>query len=122
MIAERLLADTNALIHQLGGDRRIGELLEAKKIHISFITQIELLSWSGYTAKERSIVTEQIKEFVIMDASEAVKLIAIDLRVRHNMKLADALIAATAIHLNVPLVTQDKHFNRLRDEIALYWV
>lgn len=122
MIAERLLADTNALIHQLGGDRRIGELLEGKKVHISFVTQIELLSWSGYSPKERSIVTEQIKEFVIMDASEAVKLIAIDLRVRHNMKLADALIAATAIHLNVPLVTQDKHFNRLRDEIALYWV
>lgn len=122
MIAERLLADTNALIHQLGGDRRIGELLKGRKVHISFITQIELLSWSGYTAKEWSVVAEQIKEFITMDANEGIKMIAIDLRIRHKMKLADALIAATAIHLNVPLVTQDKHFNRLRDEIAIYWV
>lgn len=122
MSDDRLLADTNALIHQLGGDDRIGTLLNGKNVHISFVTQIELLSWSGYTAKERSLVAGQLKEFVIMDASEAIKMLAIDLRIRHKLKLADALIAATSIHLNIPLVTQDKHFNRLKDEIAIYWV
>ena len=122
MIVERLLADTNALIHQLSGDQRIGELLKGKKVHISFVTQIELLSWPGYTTKERSIVAEQIKGLIIMDASEGIKMIAIDLRIRHKLKLADALIAATAIHLNIPLITQDKHFNRLKDQVALYWI
>ncbi|HQV37638.1 MAG: PIN domain-containing protein [Flavobacteriales bacterium] len=97
MTAERLLADTNALIHQLGGDQRVGDLLKDKKVHISFVTQIELLSWPGYTAKERAVVAEQIQEFIIMDATERVKMIAIDLRIRHKLKLADALIAATAI-------------------------
>ncbi|MBX2982427.1 MAG: PIN domain-containing protein [Flavobacteriales bacterium] len=42
-----------------------------------------------------------------MDASERVKMIAIDLRIKYKLKLADALIAATAISLNIPLVTQD---------------
>lgn len=120
MTAERLLADTNALIHQLGGDPRVGELLKGKKVHISFVTQIELLSWAGYTAKERAVVAEQVQEFIIMDASERVKMIAIDLRIKYKLKLADALIAATAISLNIPLVTQDKHFNRLKEEVELY--
>lgn len=120
MTAERLLADTNALIHQLGGDQRVGDLLKDKTVHISFVTQIELLSWPGYTAKERAVVAEQIQEFIIMDATERVKMIAIDLRIRHKLKLADALIAATAISLNIPLVTQDKHFNRLKEELELY--
>lgn len=122
MTDERLLADTNALIHQLSGDARIGTLLKGKKVHISFVTQIELLSWSGYTVQERSVVAGQINEFVILDASEAIKMLAIDLRIRHKLKLADALIAATAIHLNIPLVTQDQHFNRVKDEVAIYWV
>jgi len=120
MIAERLLADTNALIHQLGGDQRVGELLKGKKVHISFVTQIELLSWQGYSIKERALISEQIKEFIIMDANEGIKMIAIDLRIKHKLKLADALIAATAISLKIPLVTQDKHFNRLKEEVELY--
>ncbi len=122
MTDDRLLAATNALIHQLSGDVRIGSLLKGKNVHVSFVTQIELLSWPGYTAKERAVVAAQIKEFVIMDASGSIKQIAIDLRIRHKLKLADALIAATAIHLNIPLVTEDKHFKRLKDELAIYWV
>ncbi len=122
MTDDRLLADTNVLIHQLGGDARIGALLKGKNVHISFVTQIELLSWSGFTARERAVVAGQLKELVIMDASEAIKMVTIDLRIRLKLKLADALIAATAIHLNIPLVTQDKHFIRLKDELAIYWV
>lgn len=85
----------------------MGELLKGKKVHISFVTQIELLSWDGCTAKERAVVAEQVQEFIIMDASERVKMIAIDLRIKYKLKLADALIPATAISLNIPLVTQD---------------
>ena len=122
MIDDRLLVDTNALIHQLSGDDRIGSLLKGKNIHISFVTQIELLSWPGYTAAERSVVAGLLKAFVITDASEGIKMHAIDLRIRHKLKFADALITATAIHLNIPLVTQDKHFHRLKNEVTIYWV
>ena len=40
MTAERLLADTNALIHQLGGDQRVGDLLKDKKVHILSLIHI----------------------------------------------------------------------------------
>jgi predicted nucleic acid-binding protein len=35
------------------------------------------------------------------------------------MKLADALIAATAIRLGIALVTEDKHFRKLKNELDL---
>jgi len=37
-----------------------------------------------------------------------------------GLKLPDCIIAATAAYLNMPLVTGDKHFERLKDEIALF--
>ncbi|MEO8067165.1 MAG: PIN domain-containing protein [Flavobacteriales bacterium] len=44
------------------------------------------------------------------------------LRSVHRLKLADALIAATATSLNLPLVTSDKGFARLKDEVDLKWL
>ena len=120
MTADRLLVDTNALIHQLNGDKRVEELTQNATVHISFVTEIELLSYPGYTPTERAIVREQIREFIILDVNERTKAIAIELRAKYRLKLADAIIAATAAHLNIPLITQDKHFKKLKEEITLY--
>ena len=35
------------------------------------------------------------------------------------MKLADAFVAATAAYLSLPLLTEDKHFKKLKAEIVL---
>ncbi len=52
-----------------------------------------------------------------MDAG--IKAVAIDLCAMHRMKLADALIAATAIRSGIPLVTEDKHFRKLKGMLEL---
>jgi predicted nucleic acid-binding protein len=52
-----------------------------------------------------------------MDAG--IKAVAIDLCARHRMKLADALIAATAIRSGIPMVTEDKHFRKLKGMLEL---
>ena len=119
MIVERMLADTNALIHQLGGDQHVGELLKDKKVHISFVTQIELLSWPGYSTEERTVVPQDLRLVQVVEMSPVIKSIAINLRAKYRLKLADTLIAATAISLSIPLVTGDKHFNRLKAELDL---
>lgn len=116
---ERVLVDTNVLIHQLNGDQAIGKLLQGRKVHISFITEVELLSFPGYTAEERTAVKAWLNEFIISDVNESIKTIAIDLRWRFKLKLADALVAATAAHWSIPLVTQDKHFRKLKDELEI---
>ena len=119
MSDERVLVDTNVLIHQINGDAAIEELLQGKKVHISFITEVELLSFPGYTVEERAAVKAWLKEFVISDVNAGIKTIAIDLRSRYHLKLADAFVAATAAHWHIPLITQDKHFRKLKGEVEL---
>ncbi|MFN8349840.1 MAG: PIN domain-containing protein [Flavobacteriales bacterium] len=119
MTDERVLVDTNVLIHQLNGDQAIERLLQGRKVHISFITEVELLSFPGYTAQERSAVKAWLNEFIISDVNEGIKTIAIDLRSRFKLKLADAFVAATAVHWSIPLITQDKHFRKLKKELEI---
>ncbi len=119
MTDERVLVDTNVLIHQLNGDQAIERLLQGRKVHISFITEVELLSFPGYTAKERAAVKAWLNEFIISDVNEGIKTIAIDLRSRFKLKLADAFVAATAAHWSIPLITQDKHFRKLKKELEI---
>lgn len=114
-----MLVDTNVLIHHWDGDARTTPLLEEAMIHASFVTEIEILGFHGYTAHERAKVIADMATIRIVDLDAGIKSTAIDLRARHRMKLADALIAATAIRLGVPLVTEDKHFRKLKDEVEL---
>lgn len=120
MTDERVLVDTNVLIHHINGDDRVGKLLQGRIVHLSFITEVEVLSFPGYSAEEREAAKAWLGEFIISGAEDPIKSIAIELRARFRLKLADAFVAATAAYWNIPLVTEDKHFRRLKEEIALY--
>ncbi len=120
MTAERLLVDTNVLIHHWAGDSRTMELLDGVRLYGSFVTEIEILGYHGYSIRERALVAQDLSRVKIIDMSSVIKAAAIELRAKYRLKLADALIAATAISLNIPLVTQDKHFKRLKEEVELY--
>lgn len=122
MTDDRLLVDTNVLIHHINGDERFEKILQGRIIHISFITEVELLSFPGYTATERAQTKAWLEEFIISGAEDWIKSIAIDLRTRYRLRLADAFVAATAVHWNMPLMTEDKHFRRLKDEISVHLI
>jgi predicted nucleic acid-binding protein len=47
--------------------------------------------------------------------NSGVKNIVIDLRRKYSIKLPDAIIAATAIFLNIPLISADKHFEKIAE-------
>ena len=119
MVAQHLLVDTNVLIHHWNGDVSTTSILDRTVFHVSFITEIEILGFHGYTAHERAKVTADMATIRITDVDAGIKSAAIDLCARYCMKLADALIAATAIRLGIPLVTEDKHFKRLKDEVTV---
>lgn len=57
---------------------------------------------------------------IIVGAGREVRRYAIDFRRQKRLKLPDCIIAATAAYLNMPLVTGDKGFDKLQDEIALF--
>lgn len=102
---KHLLVDTNMLIHDWNGDARTTSILDGAVLRVSFITEIEIPGFHGYTAHEGAKVTADMATILITDIDAGIKSAAIDLCARYRMKLADAVIAATAIRLGVALVT-----------------
>ena len=100
---ERVLVDTNVLIHQLNGDQAIGKLLQGRKVHISFITEVELLSFPGYTAEERTAVKAWLNEFIISDVNESIKTIAIELTFTSIGLLAGLVVIRTFLSWSLEL-------------------
>lgn len=76
MTDERVLVDTNVLIHHINGDQRVEKLLQGRTIHLSFITEVEVLSFPGYSAEERKATEVWLREFIISSAEERIKSIA----------------------------------------------
>lgn len=120
MTAEPLVVDTNVLIPHWNGDPRTTSILDGAVLHASFITEIKVLGFHGYTDAERSKVAKDLQGIRIIDLENGIKSEAIRLRSTYRLRLADALVAATAAVLNIPLVTEDKHFRKLKEEIALH--
>ncbi len=122
MSGERLLADSNALIRMFSGEKAVVDLLVDADIHVSFISEIEVLATTRITASQARNIRAFLDQCIIIGAEPDVRRYAIDFRKQAGLKLPDCIIAATAAYLNMPLVTGDKHFDRLKDEIAIYRV
>jgi len=122
MAGERLVADTSALIHLLEGKASAVALLQSAEVFVSFITEVELLSSRKATKGQLDSTRALLHDCIILDTNARIKELTIDLRKRHNLKIPDCFIAATAMHLDVPLITSDRGFDRLKDELMIYWL
>jgi len=121
MNGTRYLIDTNVAIYLLAGDQKIGELLDGNQIFISFISELELLSFRKLTAREISILKEFLDDVIIIDINKKIKDLTIGIRRSYELKLPDAIIAATAKFLDMPLMTADQQFKNIEDpQILLY--
>jgi predicted nucleic acid-binding protein len=120
MSGERILADTNILIRLFSNDGAVVDFLDGADIHVSFITEIELLATSRITRAQAQRIRAFLDQCLIIGAEPEVRRYAIDFRKQTGLKLPDCIIAATAAYLNMPLVTGDKGFDKLQDEVALF--
>jgi predicted nucleic acid-binding protein len=111
----RVLCDTNALIHLLGGKTEIVDFLTGKQIFISVITELELYGKQNLSLAEISIIDMLTESCFVIDLPQPVKQIVKKLKQKYKIKLPDAIIAATAIYLDIPLVTFDTDFNKIED-------
>jgi predicted nucleic acid-binding protein len=80
------------------------------KVCLSFITELELLGYKDIKAKEESELLKLILECSVLPLIDQVKNKYIQLRKSHKIKLADAVVAATAIVTGIPLITADSDF------------
>lgn len=114
------LWDTNAVIYYLQknfsepGQGLMTDVINSRQPAISAITEIELLCWKTATAKDLTVLNNFVSDCIVFELEREVKLKTIELRKTYSIKLADAIIAATAIVTDLTLIINDKRgFNKL---------
>ena len=107
------IADTNAAVYLLAGNACMKPFL-GKKLAVSVITVMELLSFPEIDEKEETTIRSFLKNCEILNISEDVSEHTIKIRRTYKIKLPDAIIAATAVSSSVPLITADAGFLRIK--------
>ena len=121
MSGNKLFLDTNIILYLLQGDETLTQFLNHKQFYISFITQLELLSFPGLSKKEEKIINELMAECVIIDVNSKIKNISIEFRRKYKLKLPDCLVAATSYFLDLPLISADSDFKKIEELNLVYY-
>ncbi len=85
------------------------------------ITELELLAYKGISLKEENVITEFVAHCKTITINNAIKQETISIRKKYNTKLPDSIIIATAIYLDLPLITSDDAFKRVEELSLVYY-
>lgn len=116
--------DTNVLIYFLAGDSLVTRRLDAwravrETFIISTLVQAEVLSLPRLTKADIERIEGLLGTMILVSVDTPVARLAAEFRRQYRVKLADAVIAATAFLRDASLVTRNtKDFRRIR-EIAV---
>jgi predicted nucleic acid-binding protein len=115
-----LLLDTNVLVYHVAGEPAATKFLEEtiarRSFCLSILSVIEFLGWHGHTDEEFAECKGLIELATILPVSKEVADKAIELRRSKRIKLADAVIASTALVNNLKLATGNvRDFRGIRD-------
>jgi len=111
MPAVDYLIDTNILIYHTQGSEKtinfISSLIAQRSFYISILTKIEFLGWDKHTSEGFEKCKRLIDSAIIFPIDDDIANKAIDFKKEANVKLADAVIAATAFLNNMKLATKN---------------
>jgi len=107
--------DTNIVIKALEGHEIIRNLLQDADLYISFVSEIELLSWPSLNSESEEAVNQFLNQVKIIELTSSIKQLVIDYRRRYKLKLADAFVIATSVFLNYTLLTTDTDFQKVAE-------
>jgi predicted nucleic acid-binding protein len=77
---------------------------------VSIITKLEVLGWPDITPVEERRIIEFLARLTILQIDVRIEAITIKIRRETTLKLADSIIAATAVAIGAELVSTDPHF------------
>ena len=121
MNGNKLFLDTNIILYLLDGDKTLAELLNNKQLYISVITELELLAYKGITEREEKVIHEFITQCKTITINPAIKEETIRVRKAYNTKLPDSIIIATALYLDLPLITADIEFKKVEELTLIHY-
>jgi len=105
------LIDTNILIYHTKGSQDtvdfISHLIAQRSFYISILTKIEFLGWHKHTPDGFQKCKQLIEFATVYPIDEDIANKAIEIKRKTNIKLADAVIAATALLNNLKLATRN---------------
>ena len=104
--------DSNILIYHINGqlDSKMEQTLCGyfeQPAYISTITAMEVLSWPGHSDESVEMTSAFLEVFDEIAIDAEIKALTIKTRRNYRLKLPDAIIAATALHLGLPLITHN---------------
>lgn len=121
MNGSKIFADTNILLYFLNGEEDVIEIFSNKEIFISFVSELEMLSYPNLSPDSEKIINEFLSQCTVININSEIKKATISLRKKYNLKLPDSIIAASASVLNLPILTADQQFRKIKSlEIILY--
>ena len=120
------LIDTDILIDTARGIEHaitcLQTLEEHSELTISSITQMEMIVGCQNRSELRALL-KFLERFLIISVSQDISLTAVHLlktyRLSHELKIADALIASTAIANNIPLISKNQRDYRFIKRLTL---
>lgn len=117
------LLDTNILIYHFAdqlpshAQETIDDIFK-RNFNISVITKIEFLGWRKLNNKQMQKAKEFLSFATVISLNRLISDRTIIIKQSHNIKLPDAIIAATALSRNFTLVTRNSEdFKELKIKI-----
>ena len=87
--------------------------------YISFINRIEVLGYHGLSQENISELEKSFEAATEYKINDHLIQKSIIIARTHNIKTADAIVAATAIENNLILLSNDGRFNRVMPELKI---
>lgn len=115
----KYLLDTNAVLYELKGISNPIDFRRSDLIYCSFITKIELLSYSELSYNDLSIIQSFLSVLKVIYIDDEIIQQSINIRKVSKLKLPDVIICATAFVLNSVLVTADKQLLNIAESMGI---
>jgi predicted nucleic acid-binding protein len=114
------IADTNFLIYVHEGNPIVEPFIEYD-FGVSFISELELLGYRDLTPPDERKLKALLNDCFLIEWSTKLKERTIQIKRKHPIKLPDAIIAATSLIYQIPLVTADKGYTSI-EELDLFLI